>query len=374
MRASRSLNASVDSLLTDMSEEDTAKKMDDVSQGEKEIPSEDTSSREKMATGSETLKNPVADIPSAQSAGIDVAEKLLKRVDGFINEIDELATKDIDVAQSGYIVQGRFVVRAKEVVNSLQNSAYRSTMNCACSLASATFSKERAAEVKSALKIGKIKPFENVVSSIEGHIKEGLKHSICFNTLCDRTESFCIKIEKVCSNETNEIRNLMSQSRIATLNKFAIIVGIVVAIVAVILSVEKPFELNTVFQMAVAIIIIAGLVIYAVSRILASKRATCVHNDTITSLVRTKKAVLALRAIVNEFKITQRSMLRDADDALRQIQQFKAKEEQTDASDMEESVSIFWGKCQQLHESVEEYKDSIKPVIQRLDDLDLNFC
>ena len=359
-----------------MSEEDKAKNMDDISQGEKEIPSEDTSSREKVATGSETLKNPVADIPSAQSAGIDVAEKLLKRVDGFINEIDELATKDIDVAQSGYIVQGRFVVRAKEVVNSLQNSAYRSTMNCACSLASATFSKERAAEVKSALKIGKVKPFENVVSSIEGHIKEGLKYSTCFNTLCDRTESFCIKIEKVCSNETNEIRNLMSESRIATLNKaqFAIIVGIVVAIVAVILSVEKPYELNSIFQMAVAIIIVAGLVIYAVSRILASKRATCVHNDTITSLVGTKKAVLALRAIVNEFKITQRSMLRDADDALRQIQQFKAKEEQTDFSDVEESVSIFLGKCQQLHESVEEYKDSIKPVIQRLDNLDLNFC
>ena len=298
------------------------------------------------------------------SHGIDLAEKMIKQIDELTNEIDQLAAKELNEADDGYINQGNFVVRTKLVISSLQNDAHRSTTKFSSALEQATFDDETtdAAEGVEASS----KRLSKIVAAVEEDIKSGMACLKSFNSLCDKTDEFCIKLEQVCENQikTTEAQRFQGNISALVVTEIALVLGFV----AVVIGVLQAFQIDNIIAISIGAIALTGVAAYAIAKVLSNRKSSIVFNDTIASLERTRSTLVSLKKTIDEFRMVQRQVVSCADDILQLISHFKDADSQID-----DFVSTLHTKCQELQKYVSMYKNEVAAPIKNLEEIDANF-
>ena len=324
------------------------------------------------------MMNRIDDIPTH---GLDIAEHLIKQIDEFTNEIDELVGKGLNEADETYIDQGKYAIRTKSVINSLQNDAYRSTARFHSALEYAAFriDETTADEKPKATDLTKEEVDCNEAAAISKVIEEDINNGMnglkCFQSLCDKTDTFCIKLDQVCAGQIKKVEAYRFKSNVSAfvVTEITLVLAIIAVVIGVLLSFDFVLKISI-----VVMIVLAGIVAYATAKTLLSRKSARVYNDTIASLERTKTTLTSLSKTIDEFRMAQREVVNCADDILLLIDRYKdhrdaAADDDNDRSQMDEYVSTLHGKCQELQKSVAKYKIDVATPIKNLDEIDANF-
>ena len=301
-------------------------------------------------------------------SSINTMEKIIQEIEGFTNEIDRLTTKELEAADASYIRQGKFVVKTKTITRSLQKNAHRQTTDFASSLecACSRFTDQKAERIEEAFKKGDTEPLDKMVAMIGGDIQNGMNHINKFNSLCDKVDTFCIKLEQTCADQVIRMQTQEWGGKISTLTatEIAFVIAIVMGIATAFVGVKQVFQISNVMEASVPVLVIAGIVIYGIAKILTNRWSVKVYNEAVASLTKTKKITVSLQMILEEFEKTQRVVIACADDVLWQTVQFKKSGD--------DIVAILHSKLQQLQKMVGQYRSSVTALINKLDDLSFN--